>query len=365
MESVSPESANTALSKNRVLTVLSAAHTICCSLTAQGIAPDLAHIRTIKSVESLRYKTYSSALLCAIVARSVDSKIDARALMSDYPNGYNAAGVIKWTISWCLENGYHLEHTAAVPFNNSPFNGKRVIERSYANLRDPEAFGVLCDAIDSVHAMSKRSAQALLVSFLQHRLSVPKALYAPVPNSVLSIRSMVEAASEFANADPESGRRGQALVAALVESMLNVDVICERVNDPSRHAPGDVRALDSDGIYMCIEVKQRPVGPVDIRNFADSLRNHDIFRGLYLAMRGFEDVTSAVEHCAKEGIHITLLHGASDLSEVIQSLIPPRDLTLDSGAFGQSYLNWMQSLNCEPQSLTDWHSKMLLLAQSG
>jgi hypothetical protein len=96
--------------------------------------------------------------------------------------------------------------------------------------------------------------------------------------AALSIARMVEAARAFVTEDPEDGRRGQAFVAAAMDLVFDY-VETGRVNDPSRRRPGDVRVVAGEQVAFAVEVRQKPVTPTQIRQFAKRLKGDSIGKG--------------------------------------------------------------------------------------
>jgi hypothetical protein len=68
----------------------------------------------------------------------------------------------------------------------------------------------------------------------------------------------------------DGGKRAQAVVAGLLDVFASPErVFAGRINDPSRHYPGDiaVRAADDSGWEKVFEVRDKPVAITDVQVF--------------------------------------------------------------------------------------------------
>ena len=79
---------------------------------------------------------------------------------------------------------------------------------------------------------------------------------------------MIWTAATFIHADPEGGRRGQALVAAAFDMVFD-NVEAGRINDPSRNYPGDVKVHAVSEIVLSVEVRQKVVRDDGVRFFVE------------------------------------------------------------------------------------------------
>ena len=80
---------------------------------------------------------------------------------------------------------------------------------------------------------------------------------------MISPEQLTAAIQTFVREDSEGGRRAQAVVAGLLDVFAGeVRVESGRINDPSRHYPGDVcirAAKDPGSFRKAIEVRDKPV----------------------------------------------------------------------------------------------------------
>jgi hypothetical protein len=206
-------------------------------------------------------KTYLASLATALVARSTSSKIDATALMRDAgPGGYSAATVAKELYQFCSDRSIPMKNIGPVPLNNSPFTGKRTVDPAWPNVaiwaRPHLVF--LRTALDKANELSRGEAELAAAVLFRQRLGIAKPaerlpLASPV-DAADAFRRIAATAAAFIAEDTESGRRGQAFVAACL-SLVHPVVESARINDPSRKHPGDVRGLRDGKTLIYLEFK--------------------------------------------------------------------------------------------------------------
>ena len=122
----------------------------------------------------------------------------------------------------------------------------------------------LCDCLGEADRLTGADALKALAAFLRVRLQEGGAEPAlDLGERVLGVAELSAAAERFVVRHPEEGRRGQALVAAAL-SLAFDDVRTSRVNDPSRHWPGDVAVVVKNVFTMAAEAKQRPVPAAEV-----------------------------------------------------------------------------------------------------
>jgi hypothetical protein len=226
-------------------------------------------------------KTYLAMLLVGLVARATSDKIDARSLQanSGQPGSFNAARV--WEIFYNHSEGrIFLLNLKRVPFNNSPFYGKRYLDPNWENVRPANRARLtrLATLLDSVNAMTKQQAAAALRDFMTGIPDSPNAQLVKATASGVNLPALFEATEQFLLDNSEGGRRGQAFVAACF-GLIHGDRVFTptSVNDPSRSEPGDVRVTETatERVALFVEAKQKLVKAADVHSFAKEVRQHD------------------------------------------------------------------------------------------
>jgi len=219
-------------------------------------------LHRVERIEECPSKTYVAALGAALLAKATDPRVNslARAAAAG-PSGYSIRSVGELMASEAPRYGYHLGATGPWPLNNSPFyrNADR-IDR-FTNIRaDAKPYhDDLVRYLQDLNRLTEDDALLGLAAFLRRRIAYADALAAETA-AVASIRGgayaeIVQLATLFCTDDPEGGKRGQALVAALLDCAYDT-VDLKSINNPRAL---DVRVLEDGQIVLGTEVKQLAV----------------------------------------------------------------------------------------------------------
>jgi SacI restriction endonuclease len=207
-------------------------------------------------------KTYIAALGGALLAKATDPTVDS--LTQDEaagPRGYS----LRTATEFLTKNNhgrFHLGVERANPLNNRPFIGgpPRIDEFTKIHPRARPAFELFTDCVVEINRMSSEEAICAFASYMRVRMAVAdkeriakKEALALAGSGVSS--AVLNAAEVFIAADPEGGKRGQALVAAIMDCFFN-EVRLRGINDPGA---GDVRVMEGGDIILPVEVKQKSV----------------------------------------------------------------------------------------------------------
>src|ERR1700689_84132 len=206
-----------------------------------GIWTDWTH-----RIDTCPSKTFTVAFGTALLAKATDPAVDALALKATSgETAYSARAVgHKVLVPGAIQYGYGLRATGREPLNNQPFfRYDRIdeIDRIHASARGhlPD----LISACEAVNGLEAASATAALAAFVRVRMDAARAHHVvDLRGAGLSVSDLVDKTQEFISANSESGRRGQAFVAAAFD-LVSPHVRSVRVNDPSRRMPGDVQVL--------------------------------------------------------------------------------------------------------------------------
>lgn len=229
-------------------------------------------------------KTYLAAILCGLLARSVSASADPLALqVSDASDSgsYNAHAV--WEIIRGHAQGrVFLRNLKGLPFNNSPFNGKKRIATDWGNVspRNRDKLSRTVELLDQVAAMDTDEAREALRSFLIAAPDPPTSdvFGASVGVQGVDLNALFEEIEMFLQDNAENGRRGQALTAACF-ALLHGDVVDtpQSIHDPSRTSPGDVRVVRSEPPRLALfaEAKQKIVQGEALSSFATEVHAFD------------------------------------------------------------------------------------------
>lgn len=224
-------------------------------------------------------RTYLPVLATALLAKATDPAVDTLALRpAAGPGGYAARSFAKDSlVPLAFEAGVDLGASGDDPLANQPFFQLSRVDAPAVRVRSRARYQELVDALARANGLDVRGATEALAAFVQVRSAAEEVDFA-VGSAASSIARVIEAAHAFVVEDPEDGRRGQAFVAAALDLVFD-SVETGRVNDPSRKRPGDVRVAAGDGVAFAVEVRQKPVTPTQIRQFAKRLKTDEIGKG--------------------------------------------------------------------------------------
>jgi len=120
---------------------------------------------------------------------------------------------------------------------------------------------------------------------------------------------LVRLMTAFVDQLSEGGKRAQAVTAGLLAVAHGGDAVTAgRINDPSRHHPGDVAVEASgsgEGWVLVVEVKDKPIREGDLRLFARRVAEAGISRAGYVAVATKQkplDPHDVVEWCGARGL---------------------------------------------------------------
>lgn len=317
----------------------------------------------IQTVAAAPARTYFAVLATALVARSLDGRVDATALMLDAGRGgYSAATVARELVDFASRYNINLRSVGPVPFNNSPFTGKRRVDPDWENVAPANRIHLsfLHAALQQVNALTPTDAGKAAALLFAERINMGRpnepALLVSSHEGPQLFEALARVAGEFIAKDPESGRRGQAFVAACL-SLRYAQVESARVNDPSRRHPGDVRGYIDSRIAVHCEVKQRVVASSEVERFAAQVAGDDTPVALYAALANNRDTVplDRVEATAASKNHVVLMvytdpwRLARDAA--LWSGLPAGELPT---RFDAAFIAWLSKMGCRDETLTEW-----------
>ena len=212
--------------------------------------------------------TFVAALGTAILAKSVDTRVDPYCLLDrdDSERSYSARSLADNV--WAKQRAYlriDLGANGANPLNNTPFIGKSSIEQ-IRNVRNAEGYAYLMDCLRELEAIESESvARQALRGFISSRIKRSAANFqvGEAAGDYFVIPTLAGAISTFVREDSEDGRRAQAAAGGIAAACFGANrVDFGHVNDPDRNFPLDIaiRAEPNDTTIICgIEVKDKPV----------------------------------------------------------------------------------------------------------
>lgn len=173
----------------------------------------------------------------------------------------------------------------------------------------------------------------------------------------MSTGDLIEACRLFVSERSESGKRAQALVAAVFDLALE-EVRSDRVFSPSRKEPGDVRAYREDELVIAAEVRDKAVTHWDAMAFAASLEAKSASAGVIVVLDesahgGLDRKLVLLEAERDYGVTLTVIEGVFELvSEAITWSGAPAAELLE--ALPSRALVRLEEIEVEDESLVRW-----------
>ena len=238
-----------------------------------------AHIAALESI------TYTPMLGTALLARATDGRVDALSLkLASGETAYSARTLChNVLVPASVTHKFSLRTTGREPLNNQPFFRYDRVDQA-ERVRNPESHAYLVSTLREVNSLSSEESLAALAAFLRQRLRVAQeALKVQLLTEGTGADQLIAAATELLADASEGGKRAQALVAAVANVAFD-EVRTRRVNDPSRHFPGDVQAFVKNLPVLAIEVRDKPMAPTEVVQFGSALGRFAVARGLVAAL---------------------------------------------------------------------------------
>ncbi|MBJ7601691.1 MAG: restriction endonuclease, SacI family [Candidatus Dormibacteraeota bacterium] len=232
-------------------------------------------------------KTYIAMIATALLAKATDPRVDPFSLkVRNYETAYSARALCKDVlVPASVQAGVSLGTTGREPLNNQPFFRYERVGPDMAVLGPSKPYlAHLLNALGELEALDGSTSLLALAAFLRVRLlGAPASLPLEAGSQVLGLSGLVETMAEFVARDPEGGRRGQAFLAACLD-LVFPDVRTQRVNDPSRHWPGDVAVFRDGTIILAAESKQRPASDTEVLQFVENVSKAGVERALFATL---------------------------------------------------------------------------------
>jgi hypothetical protein len=243
-------------------------------------------LERVERISASPSKTYVAALGTALLAKATEPQVDALTIKSKAgPNAYSMRGVVKVLAERARDYGYHLGVTGPEPLNNQPWFGSSRVDR-ITNLR-PDVGPFHRDLLRYLSDLNRLSAdEALqgLAAFLRLRLAYGEDERARAASLRVaggaSFEDLLDILDAFVKDDPEGGRRGQALVAAVLD-LAHDDVVLAAINDPRMF---DVAVRDDGVETLGVDVKQKPVEEAAALHLAQEAAARGVDKVLLVAL---------------------------------------------------------------------------------
>jgi hypothetical protein len=314
-------------------------------------------------------RTHIALLGTSILAKATDAGVDLLALKPSKskgnPGAYSARVLCETVlVPLAAEFHFHLGVSSPQPLNNQPYFR---IER----LGDDTAVrgGAARAAFDYAHRLvlelqaqtgTSEAREALRAFIAVRRRYQPRY---PVSEAIATVThdQLASCIEALVSARSEGGKRAQAAVAGLFDVFAGSDrVESGRVNDPSRHYPGDVcvRAADDQHWQKAVEVRDKPVKRSDIQIFVQKCADLGVLEAAVVMVSPAQkmlDGKALEAWAAKLGIGLTLFNGWNAL--VDQALFWADTPKPNAAAEAASRIEErLVAVEASPEAVVLWHS---------
>jgi hypothetical protein len=289
--------------------------------TAPGDAVWLAKVEHLSQLcESGGASTHIAFLVTSMLARAVNGAADLYAVKpahaGDNPDAYSARtlchGVV---VPLAAELGVNIGVSGREPLNNQPyFRMRRLDDGTPVAARARPAFDFMLSLVAELNGATSKQAQEALRAFIVVRRRY-QTVYT-TSHGALSVTwaTLPQAIALLVAENSEGGRRAQAAVAGLFDVFAGAErVESGRINDPSRHYPGDVAVLGYDGRWeKAVEVRDKHVTDADVYIFARNCLAKGVRDAAVMLAHPYQarlNEAAIAQWGASSGIGLTLFYG--------------------------------------------------------
>lgn len=318
-----------------------------------------------KECERAGVRTYIAFLGTAILAKAVDPSLDAFSVKSKTggENAYSARSLAHGVlVPMTTELGINLGVTGREPLNNMPFfRMQRVDDDTPIHGKAAEAMSVLKEILVELNSIStKEEAGKALRAFLLVRRGYKPKYASLTEEGTITPDQLIQHIQEFVGAKSEGGRRAQAVVAGLLDVFAGRErVVAGRVNDPSRHYPGDVcvhEAGNSSKWEKAFEVRDKVVGLSDVMIFCERCLEDQVGEAVIVAISPKQPKipTEALEAWSDEnGVGVTIFMDWSDLTSQLMFWADSPRYELTQPAIAAIHARLIE-VEASEQGVADW-----------
>ena len=264
--------------------------------------------------------THLAFLGTAILAKAVDSEVDLYAIKPKHaagnPNSYSARTLCHSVlVPLSAEYGVNIGVSGREPLNNQPYFRMNSLGDDTPVLgRAQVAFEYMLGLVQRLTAGTSQQAKDALRAYIVVRRRYQTIYRVADGLVIVTAATLASAISAMVQENSEGGRRAQAAAAGLFDVFAGAErVESGRINDPSRHYPGDVAVRAEDGTWeKAIEVRDKPVSESDVYIFARKCLDTGVREGaVVLASANQPQLNDAsiATWAAGVGIGLTLFYG--------------------------------------------------------
>ena len=322
--------------------------------------------------------THIAFLGTSILAKATTTNVDLYAIKPDHApgnaNAYSARSLSeKVLVPLAAEHGVHIGVTGRQPLNNQPYFRMTALgDETPVHNKSLPAFQYMMSLVDELKSGSSGAAQTALRAFIAVRQRYWPRYSSASGALAVTTENLASFIDLLVRDNSEGGARAQAAAAGLLDVFAGDGrVVSGRINDPSRHYPGDVCVLadTEDGINTwekAIEVRDKPVSASDVRIFCATCAHKGAREAAVLMVAPGQpqlDDNALRDGANAKGIGLTLFHGwDSFTSQVLFWASSPKVLGVAEAV--ERIEARLIEVEASPESVQKWHSLTRALTTS-
>jgi hypothetical protein len=273
---------------------------------------------------------------------------------------YSMRGVAKVLAGRAEHYGYHLGVTGPEPLNNQPFFHGERIDR-FAN-QGAEVQPYQRDMVRwmrDLNALDVEQAKQALAAYLRVRLAHAAEQQAVADDlradaSGASLGEVITVAELFVNENPEGGRRGQALAAAVLDCIGHEQVQLAAINDPRAV---DVLLRREGDAVLAVEVKQKASGENIALHLSEEARKRGADKALLVAIapdqQPLDRESIRVQADVQDGVLTLVVESVAELFSAAVAFSAGRAVEV-AERFPAAYLRRLQEHDVSEEGQSYW-----------
>lgn len=313
--------------------------------------------------------THIAFLGTSILAKSVDPTVDLFAIKPTHAgnntNAYSARSLCHGVlVPLAAELGVNIGVSGREPLNNQPyFRMTSLGDGTPVRASARPAFDFMVSLVTELQKYDTTQARVALRAFIAVRRRF-QVVYATHGGAVsVTWANLASAIERFVVENSEGGKRAQAVVAGMLDVVAGPNrVESGRINDPSRHYPGDVAVRGINGNWeKAIEVRDKRVQESDVYLFGQSCLNRGV-RDAAIVLASVSqhqlDATGIASWAANLGLGMTLFYGWGHfVDQVLWWATTPK---AEGAAEAVRYIeSRLIAVEASPQAVRSWHALTL------
>lgn len=240
---------------------------------------------------SIRY-----AVLTQVLGKLEDPNRDILSMQSSGNGAVNEAGFVSWNartfcqsvvVPWVLSTR-NIIGNSGDPYVSNPLRRPRLDD--YANINNAEEWKKLAEFLEKINRVEDAKLVDVLRRILEgiYRMGVRNAIKYKIPENITldGLCGMIDSLIQ----DKSRGYRPQAVCAVLMRTagrvfgiFDNVEVQGVNVPDSQSGMYGDITCKKGELIRLVIEVKDREIGIIDLKQGMEKIRGSEVHNLLFTA----------------------------------------------------------------------------------